>query len=112
MGELAGAVALLISFAVVEMRKRNPLFPLSIFRINGLAAADATQVIAQAGSRSVDNEGNIGGARGWRTLRFGELWFGLYSVMAAGERTAAHAEPRCVKVGVASRGCEEVAGAT
>ena len=32
-----------------ERRDRNPLVPLSIFRIKGLAAADATQVIAMAG---------------------------------------------------------------
>ena len=32
-----------------ERRHRNPLVPLSIFRIKGLAAADATQVIAMAG---------------------------------------------------------------
>jgi EmrB/QacA subfamily drug resistance transporter len=48
-GELAGAVAVLGLFVVAELRHRNPLFPLSIFRIKGIAAADATQVIAQAG---------------------------------------------------------------
>jgi EmrB/QacA subfamily drug resistance transporter len=46
---LAGAAAILAAFAVNELRHRNPLFPLSIFRIEGLAAADATQVIAMAG---------------------------------------------------------------
>jgi EmrB/QacA subfamily drug resistance transporter len=51
--ELAGAVVLLIAFVVHEQRCRNPLFPLSIFRIKGLAAADATQVIAQAGFYSL-----------------------------------------------------------
>ncbi|MBI3428942.1 MAG: MFS transporter [Actinobacteria bacterium] len=45
----AGAVALLIAFVVNEQRHRNPLAPLSIFRIKGLAAANATQVIAMAG---------------------------------------------------------------
>jgi EmrB/QacA subfamily drug resistance transporter len=49
-GELAGAAALLVAFAVNEMRHRNPLFPFSILRINGLAAADVTQVLAIAGS--------------------------------------------------------------
>jgi EmrB/QacA subfamily drug resistance transporter len=49
-GELAGAGALLGAFAANERRHRNPLFPLSILRINGLAAADATQVLAIAGS--------------------------------------------------------------
>jgi predicted MFS family arabinose efflux permease len=48
-GELAGAAALLAGFAVHETRHRNPLFPFSILRINGLAAADLTQVIAMAG---------------------------------------------------------------
>ena len=52
-GELAGAAVLLIAFAVNERRQRNPLVPLSIFRIPGLAAADATQVIAMAGFYSV-----------------------------------------------------------
>ena len=42
-------VALLAAFVVNERRHRNPLAPLSIFRINGLGAADATQLIAFAG---------------------------------------------------------------
>jgi EmrB/QacA subfamily drug resistance transporter len=49
-GELALAVALLAAFAVNELRHPNPLFPFSILRINGLAAADITQVVAVAGS--------------------------------------------------------------
>ena len=36
-----------------EQRRSNPLVPLSIFRINGLAAADATQLIAFAGFLSM-----------------------------------------------------------
>src|SRR6516162_4645873 len=48
-GELAVAAALLTGFVLNELRHRNPLVPLSIFRIKGLAAADATQVIAMAG---------------------------------------------------------------
>ena len=48
-GELAGALVLLIAFGVNEQRQRNPLVPFAIFRVKGLAAADATQVIAQAG---------------------------------------------------------------
>ncbi len=52
-GELAGAAALLLAFTVNERRQRSPLVPLSIFRIPGLAAADATQVIAMAGFYSV-----------------------------------------------------------
>jgi len=47
--ELGGAAALLGAFIVAEQRRRNPLLPLSIFRIKGLAAADATQLIAVAG---------------------------------------------------------------
>ncbi|HEX6461406.1 MAG TPA: MFS transporter [Thermoleophilaceae bacterium] len=49
-GELAAAAALLGAFAVNESRHPNPLFPFSILRINGLAAADVTQVVAIAGS--------------------------------------------------------------
>jgi EmrB/QacA subfamily drug resistance transporter len=47
--ELAGAVALLAAFVVGEQRSKNPLLPLSIFRLEGLAAADATQLIGLAG---------------------------------------------------------------
>jgi EmrB/QacA subfamily drug resistance transporter len=48
-GVLGGAAALLAAFAVNEARHPNPLFPFSILRINGLAAADLTQVVAMAG---------------------------------------------------------------
>jgi EmrB/QacA subfamily drug resistance transporter len=48
-GELAAAAAVLAAFVLTELRRRNPLFPFSIFRIKGLAAADATQMIAFAG---------------------------------------------------------------
>src|ERR671931_515008 len=47
--ELAGAVAILGAFAVNELRHETPLFPFSILRIPGLAAADVTQVVAIAG---------------------------------------------------------------
>jgi MFS family permease len=40
-------------FLFNERRHRNPLVPLSIFRIKGLGAADATQVIAIAGFYAV-----------------------------------------------------------
>jgi EmrB/QacA subfamily drug resistance transporter len=50
---LASAAALLAAFILTERRHRNPLVPLSVFRITGLAAADATQVIAQAGFYSM-----------------------------------------------------------
>ena len=36
-------------YVINELRHPNPLVPLSIFRIKGLAAADVTQVIAVAG---------------------------------------------------------------
>jgi EmrB/QacA subfamily drug resistance transporter len=51
--ELGGAAALFVLFAVNETRHRNPLFPFSILRIKGLAAADLTQVIAMAGFYSM-----------------------------------------------------------
>jgi EmrB/QacA subfamily drug resistance transporter len=47
--ELAGAIVLLAAFVINERRNKNPLLPLSIFRVRGLAAADATQLIAFAG---------------------------------------------------------------
>jgi EmrB/QacA subfamily drug resistance transporter len=52
-GELTTAGLALAAFAVTELRRRGPLFPFSIFRIPGLAAADATQMIAFAGFVSV-----------------------------------------------------------
>ena len=51
--ELAVAALLLIMFGVAEQHQRTPLVPFSIFRIEGIAAADATQVIAQAGFLSM-----------------------------------------------------------
>lgn len=48
-GELAGAVAALAAFVANELRTRNPLAPLSIFRINGLGFTNATQLVAFAG---------------------------------------------------------------
>jgi EmrB/QacA subfamily drug resistance transporter len=48
-GGLAGAAMLLAVFVVNEQRSRNPLMPLSIFRVRGLAAADITQLIGVAG---------------------------------------------------------------
>jgi EmrB/QacA subfamily drug resistance transporter len=46
---LAGALALLMVFIFNEVLHRNPVFPFSILRINGLAAADVTQVAAIGG---------------------------------------------------------------
>ncbi len=52
-GGLAGSALLLLAFVAKERRDPNPLVPLSIFRIKGLAAADATQAIAMAGFYSM-----------------------------------------------------------
>jgi EmrB/QacA subfamily drug resistance transporter len=52
-GELGTAAVLLVAFLVVEIRTRTPLFPFAIFRIKGLAAANATQLIAFAGFLSM-----------------------------------------------------------
>lgn len=49
LGELAGALALLALFVANESRVRNPVAPLSIFRINGVGFSNATQLIAFAG---------------------------------------------------------------
>jgi EmrB/QacA subfamily drug resistance transporter len=51
--ELTGALALLAAFVVNEQRSGNPLLPLSIFRVRGLAAANATQLVAFAGLLSM-----------------------------------------------------------
>jgi predicted MFS family arabinose efflux permease len=48
LGELAGAVVLIVLFLFNEQRHSNPLVPLSLFRIKGLGAADVTQVLAWA----------------------------------------------------------------
>ena len=47
--ELVGAFVVLGAFLLNEQRRKHPLLPLSTFRIRGLAAADATQLIAVAG---------------------------------------------------------------
>jgi EmrB/QacA subfamily drug resistance transporter len=47
--ELSGALVMLATFVAAEQRSPKPLLPLSIFRTRGLAAADATQLIAFAG---------------------------------------------------------------
>jgi EmrB/QacA subfamily drug resistance transporter len=51
--ELAGAAALLVVFLINERLHANPLVPLSILRIQGLAGADGTQIIAMAGFYSM-----------------------------------------------------------
>jgi len=52
-GELAAAGAVLAAFTLTELRRSDPLFPFSIFRTRGLAAANVTQMIAFAGFVSV-----------------------------------------------------------
>jgi EmrB/QacA subfamily drug resistance transporter len=52
-GELSTAGVLLAVFIVTELRRRDPLFPFSIFRVKGLAASDAVQMIAFAAFVSV-----------------------------------------------------------
>src|SRR5207248_11084867 len=49
LGGLAAAAVTLAAFAANERRARNPLLPFSIFRIEGLAAANLTQLITFAG---------------------------------------------------------------
>lgn len=48
-GELAGALALVVLFIFNEQRHSNPLVPLSLFKIKGLWGADVTQILAMAG---------------------------------------------------------------
>ena len=52
-GELAAAAVVLAAFTATELRRRDPVFPFSIFRVRGLAAADVTQMIAFAAFVSV-----------------------------------------------------------
>jgi EmrB/QacA subfamily drug resistance transporter len=49
LGELAGAVVLIVLFLLNEQRHPNPLVPLSLFKIKGLGQADVTQILAMAG---------------------------------------------------------------
>src|ERR687888_753884 len=47
--ELAGSAAILAAFLLNELRVANPIVPLTILRVKGIAAADATQTVALAG---------------------------------------------------------------
>jgi EmrB/QacA subfamily drug resistance transporter len=47
--ELAAAAVILAAFVANELRVANPLIPLSILRIKGVAVADATQLVAVGG---------------------------------------------------------------
>jgi MFS family permease len=48
-GRLVLAGAALAAFVVNELRASNPLVPMSILRVKGVAVADATQLVAVAG---------------------------------------------------------------
>jgi predicted MFS family arabinose efflux permease len=48
-GELALAGVTLVAFVLNELRATNPLVPMSILRVKGVAVADATQMLALAG---------------------------------------------------------------
>jgi EmrB/QacA subfamily drug resistance transporter len=47
--EFAGVAAMLVAFVATERRVRDPVLPLSIFRIRGLVAANLTGLVAFAG---------------------------------------------------------------
>jgi EmrB/QacA subfamily drug resistance transporter len=51
-GELAGAAVLLAALVINELRHPNPVLPLSIFRVKGLVATDAAQMLGLAGLNS------------------------------------------------------------
>ena len=53
LGGLAVAAIILAAFVANEQRARNPLVPFSIFRIEGLAAANLTQLICFSGLYSM-----------------------------------------------------------
>jgi predicted MFS family arabinose efflux permease len=53
LGGLAAALLLLAAFVVNEQRARAPLAPLEIFKINGLGAANVTQLVGVAGMVSM-----------------------------------------------------------
>ncbi len=48
--ELAAAGLTLVAFVANELRVSNPLVPMSILRVKGVAVADATQMVAVAGA--------------------------------------------------------------
>jgi len=52
-GELATAGVVLTAFTATELRRGNPLFPFTVFRVRGLAASDVVQMIAFAAFVSV-----------------------------------------------------------
>ncbi|MEO3826218.1 MFS transporter [Actinomadura sp. B10D3] len=92
-GGLAGAAVVLLAFALNEQRNRNPLLPLSIFRIRGLAAADVTQLVALAGFLSMF------------------FFLSLYMVNVLGYsplETGSAYLPLCLGVGIAAGGSSQL----
>jgi EmrB/QacA subfamily drug resistance transporter len=86
-GGLAGALALLALFVLNERCRPDPLLPLSMLRVPGLAAADVTQLIAMAGF----------------TAMFFFLSLYMESVLHySALQTGAAYLPLCVGVGIAS----------
>src|SRR5262249_35793181 len=53
LGGLAGALLLLAAFVLNELRAKAPLAPLEIFKVNGLGAANVTQLVGVAGMVSM-----------------------------------------------------------
>ncbi|WP_377273450.1 MFS transporter [Peterkaempfera sp. SMS 1(5)a] len=51
--ELAGAAVLLAGFVIIELRTPEPILPLNLFRVPGLAAANLTGLIGFAGMLSM-----------------------------------------------------------
>jgi EmrB/QacA subfamily drug resistance transporter len=94
-GGLAGALVLLALFAVNERRRPDPLLPLSMLRVPGLAAADVTQLIAMAGF----------------TAMFFFLSLYMESVLRySALQTGAAYLPLCVGVGIAAGAAGKLAG--
>lgn len=92
-GGLAGAAVVLLAFVLNEQRSRNPLLPLSIFRIKGLAAADVTQLVALAGFLSMF------------------FFLSLYMVNVLGYsplETGSAYLPLCLGVGIAAGGSSQL----
>lgn len=90
-GELAVAVGLLVAFVFNELRHRNPLAPLSIFRINGLGCSNVTQLIAAGGMYWLSRSPGHGSYRHdllWGLLvlsiGFGPVFVGVTTAAGAG----------------------------
>jgi EmrB/QacA subfamily drug resistance transporter len=92
--ELAGAAALLLAFVVGERRSKNPLLPLSLFRVPGLGAADFTALIGFAGFIAVFYFYTL---YSQNVLGYSPVKSGLgFLPVAAGIATVARAAPRLI----------------